>query len=254
MASRVDAVVDEYMRKNVPSLSRAESSGNAYIKNSQKGQSASGLFQFTKNTWKSLGGSWGSDSSQAFGGLRPSVDEQNARMREYTRRNAVYLANRGINPTVGALSLAHFLGAGGAAKVWNANPNASSAAVAGSKAARANASVFNKHRTVQDLKNWAEKRAGGSPTGAYNNGASTFNTSPNVRQLLPMIPQQQILQSNMIPMPSIPSMSNPNPYQAQNQNQQSPITPPTQPQSLLSRMGVVIPSGAEYLYKAYGGQ
>lgn len=245
MASRVDAVIDQYMR----ALASHESSGNPYIKNSQKGQSASGLYQFTKSSWKALGGAWGGDPSQAFGGLRPSVAEQNARMREFTARNASILQRAGITPTVGALSAAHFLGAGGAMKIWNANPNASSAAIAGSAAYNANKSVFNKHPTVASFKAWAENRATNVRGGgnSVNTSAQGYSAPPTQNALRQIQVNQVQPDSNMPLQTNMVQPTNSLNTQAQAAPQM------VQPQSLLSRLGVVIPTGAEYLYKAYGG-
>ena len=199
----LDSILDQYMS----TLAKTEGGNNPYIKNPQKGQTASGLYQFTKATWQSLGGSWGNDPSQAFGGLRPTVEEQNARMREFTRRNAIILAKNGFTPTVGTLSLSHFLGTGGALNLLRANPNAPSS-IAGRSAVSANKAIFAKNPTVRDLINWAERHAGGGggeKANKQNNYGPHYNTSPqntwyNPQQGNGLLPSYQ--NSQMQPQPN----------------------------------------------------
>lgn len=73
--------------------------------------SASGLFQFTKATWTGLGGDWGSDPSQAFGGLTPSVAEQVAMAQKLTAQNASILSQIGTAADNAALYAMHIFGA-----------------------------------------------------------------------------------------------------------------------------------------------
>jgi hypothetical protein len=77
---------------------------------------ASGLYQFTKATWTGLGGDWGDDPTLAFGGLQPSVDEQNAMAAKLTAQNSNVLANIGVDISNATLYAAHILGAGAASK------------------------------------------------------------------------------------------------------------------------------------------
>lgn len=100
--------------------------------------SASGLWQFVKGTWTKLGGAWGSDPTKAFGGLTPSVDEQNAMLTRLTNQNAAGLSNAGITVTDATLYAAHLLGLSTALKVLNAPAGASMTALAGSAAVAEN--------------------------------------------------------------------------------------------------------------------
>src|SRR5690606_29158647 len=117
-------------------LAQVESGNRPYIKASTS--SASGLFQFIKSTWTSLGGSWGSDSSKAFGGLRPSEAEQRQRINTFTQQNANILARAGIPLTGANLYAAHFLGAGTAKTILGAPDSASVSGLVGSNVVSAN--------------------------------------------------------------------------------------------------------------------
>ena len=131
--------------------------------------SASGKYQFLKDTWKSLGGQWGSNPNLAFGGLNPSEAEQDYRQNKFTQRNADYLRKSGVTVNSAALSAAHFLGAGGAAKILKAHDDTPINSLITSKEYAANKSVFNNAKTVGGFKKWAAKRVGGT----YNYKPST---------------------------------------------------------------------------------
>lgn len=91
-------------------LSRAEDpSQDPYAKNPYS--TASGLYQFTRDTWTRLGGDWGSDPSKAFGGLRPSPEEQTAMAARLTSSNASILDRVGVGLSNATLYAAHILGA-----------------------------------------------------------------------------------------------------------------------------------------------
>lgn len=144
-----------------------ESSFNPTAKASTS--SASGLFQFTDQTWLSMvsrhgskyGMDWaanavrqGSDGSYRVTdpGLRSRImnlrfDPEASSMMagEFAAENRAHLRSRlGWEPESVDLYLAHFLGAGGANKflsTWSSNPDASAAPLF-PKAARANRSIF----------------------------------------------------------------------------------------------------------------
>src|SRR5690606_26202834 len=104
-----------------PMLSKIESNDRPYVK--ARTSSASGLYQFIKSTWVGEGGKWGADPSLAFGGLKPSPEEQLARAKTFTLKNAAYLKAQGIPINKASLYAAHFFGAGMAAKVIGADVN-----------------------------------------------------------------------------------------------------------------------------------
>lgn len=140
-----------------PMLSKIESGDRPYIK--APTSSASGLYQFIQGTWLGEGGKWGSDRAQAFGGLRPSVEEQLARAKTFTAKNAAYLRSKGIPINKASLYAAHFFGAGTAAKVIGADPKERADKIAGAAATEANPSIL-RGRTVGDFLNWLRKKTG----------------------------------------------------------------------------------------------
>lgn len=136
------------------STARRESGGALYAKNPNS--TASGKYQFTRDTWVRLGGAWGSDPSKAFGGLQPSESEQDARFARLSAGNAAGLQKAGQAVTNATLYAAHFLGLAGALKVLTAAPSTSLASVVGSAVMAANPQLrgFN----VADFRAWLNRR------------------------------------------------------------------------------------------------
>ncbi|MBA4164340.1 MAG: hypothetical protein C0510_06870 [Erythrobacter sp.] len=141
-------------------LAKIESGNRPYIKAGTS--SASGLYQFIRSTWRGEGGAWGSDMSQAFGGLRPSIEEQKQRARSFTMKNVAALRNAGVPINSATLYAAHFLGAGTAIKMLKAPVTAPAASIAGPDATKANPSILS-GRTVADFRTWLEKKTGARP-------------------------------------------------------------------------------------------
>lgn len=142
-------------------LARIESGNRPYVKASTS--SASGLYQFIRSTWRGEGGKWGSDMSLAFGGLRPSIEEQHQRARSFTMKNVGALRNAGIPINSATLYAAHFLGVGTAIKMLKAPLHADAAAIAGADAARANPSILGRGKTVAGFRQWLERKTGARP-------------------------------------------------------------------------------------------
>jgi len=140
-----------------PLLAKIESAGRPYVKASTS--SGSGLYQFLKATWIGEGGKWGGDASQAFGGLKPSTDEQTARAKTFTAKNAVILLRAGIPVNKASLYAAHFFGAGMAAKVIGADTKARADLIAGEAATKANESIL-RGKTVGEFLTWLNKKTG----------------------------------------------------------------------------------------------
>lgn len=128
-----------------------ESAGNVLAKNPLS--SASGLFQFTKATWQALGGQWGPDPTKPFGGLTPSLAEQQSRFDQLTSANASGLQRAGLAASNAALYAAHVLGLGTALRVLTAPPSASLANLVGSAVMAANPQF--RGFTVANFINWA---------------------------------------------------------------------------------------------------
>lgn len=148
-----DALPEAYW----PMLAQIESGNRPYVKASTS--SASGLYQFIKSTWEAEGGRWGPDMSQAFGGLKPTPDEQLARAKSFTRKNADYLKSKGVHINKASLYAAHFLGPVTAAKVIAADVKARADAIAGTAATNANPSIL-RGKTVADFLTWLHGKTG----------------------------------------------------------------------------------------------
>ena len=140
-----------------PMLAEIESGDRPYVK--APTSSASGLFQFTHSTWTSLGGQWGDDPTLAFGGLRPSEDEQLQRVKAFTENNEKVLLAHKIPINKASLYAAHFLGAEMAAKVIAADINARADLITGPAAANANPTIL-QHKTVAQFLSWLHGKTG----------------------------------------------------------------------------------------------
>lgn len=140
-----------------PMLSKIESNDRPFVK--AQTSSASGLYQFIKSTWIGEGGTWGSDMGEAFGGLKPSPEEQLARARSFTAKNAAYLTRHGIPINRASLYAAHFFGAVTAASVIGADVNARADLIAGAAATKANPSIL-RGKTVGQFLAWLHKKTG----------------------------------------------------------------------------------------------
>lgn len=140
-----------------PMLSKIESADRPYVKAGSS--SASGLYQFIKSTWISEGGSWGANMLLAFGGLNPSIEEQLARVKTFTAKNAAALAKAGIPINKASLYAAHFFGPTTAIKVIGADVNASAEELAGPAATKANPSIL-KGKAVGQFLTWLHKKTG----------------------------------------------------------------------------------------------
>jgi transglycosylase-like protein with SLT domain len=115
--------------------------------------SASGLYQFTNGTWKNMVNKYGKEYGIALKDKNnPEAQKIMAeKLLEDNRQSLKNSINR--NPTNGELYLAHFMGAGGAAKLIKSNPNAIAARVFPEEA-RANKTIFFKNsrpRTIKEV-------------------------------------------------------------------------------------------------------
>lgn len=104
--------------------------------------SARGLYQFINSTWRTMLNKYGSKY-----GISPNADQSdpaaNALMgAEFLKENAAYLKSKtGRDPTDTELYMAHFMGAGGAAKALTTDPGQSGPG-AMPAAAKANQSIY----------------------------------------------------------------------------------------------------------------
>lgn len=141
-------------------LSRIESGDRPYVR--AKSSSASGLFQFIRATWQGEGGKWGPTARPAFGGLRPPIDEQYARARTFTLKNAAALVKAGIPVNRASLYAAHFLGAGTAVDALHPGVATSTRmdALVDPDAVRANPTILGQGRTLAQFLTWLHKKTG----------------------------------------------------------------------------------------------
>lgn len=137
-------------------LAKIESGNRPYVRASTS--SASGLYQFIKATWLGEGGTWGPNSTLAFGGFRPSTDEQTARARTFTQKNSDALAKAAIKVTDASLYAAHFLGVGTAIRVLGENASTPIEQVTSPAQRAANPSVLGPGKTVGDFKAWLDRK------------------------------------------------------------------------------------------------
>ncbi len=141
-------------------LARIESGNRPYIKAASS--SASGLYQFIRSTWQGEGGTWGRDMDQPFGGLRPSPEEQTARVRSFTMKNVAQLQRAGIPVKAATLYAAHFLGPQTACRVLKEPDKAMADQLAGPAATKANPTIL-RGKTVGQFKDWLARKTGDRP-------------------------------------------------------------------------------------------
>jgi len=141
-------------------LAKIESGNRPYIKAGSS--SASGLYQFIKSTWQGEGGSWGANSSAAFGGMMPSEAEQTQRARSFTMKNVAALQKAGVAVNSASLYACHFFGPSTAIKVLKAAEQERADILAGPAATNANPSIL-RGKTVGQFKDWLEKKTGTTP-------------------------------------------------------------------------------------------
>ena len=153
LASASSAIPDDYW----PMLSKIESGDRPYVQ--APTSSASGLYQFIRSTWEGEGGKWGPTTRPAFGGLKPSVEEQLARAKTFTTKNVAYLSGKGIPINKASLYASHFFGPVTAARVIGADVNARADAIAGDAATKANPSIL-KGKTVGQFLSWLHGKTG----------------------------------------------------------------------------------------------
>jgi hypothetical protein len=125
-------------------IARAESGGNPNAKNPNS--SASGLYQFTDDTWKNLVEKHGKQTGITMRD-KNNPQAQQVFVELLTQENADILSNKlGRQPTEGDLYVAHFFGAPQAAKfISNVGTNRAAFAVVPPRVVQANKTIFFKN-------------------------------------------------------------------------------------------------------------
>jgi len=140
-------------------------SGNRNIGNIGGTSSAFGLPQFTKGTFEDLVAKAGTSNplyGKTWEDYKKDTNLQREALYQLLDQNRQYLNKQGVSTSDAALYLAHFLGAGGASRVLSLPDSTDIAQAVGTDQIAANPGVFDKVATVGDLKNWADKKMGGS--------------------------------------------------------------------------------------------
>lgn len=150
-ASAIEGFVDR--------VDRAEGTGK------NPNSSASGTGQFIESTWLSLFRKYYPEQAAGMGRaaileLRKDSDIARDLIKKYATENARVLQAAGVHVDEAALQLAHFLGAGDAAKVLSAAPGTPLAGLISQASINANPTILGGNRTVDDARAYAERRAG----------------------------------------------------------------------------------------------
>lgn len=150
----IDAFVDRVVQ--------AESGGDRNAKNPNS--SATGAGQFIASTWLDLFRRYYPSEAAGMGreailALRTDSDRSRTLIEAYAKENAEILQKAGVSVDEAALHLAHFLGAGDAAKVLSAAPGTPLAGLISSASIAANPTVLGGGRTVEDALLYAQRRA-----------------------------------------------------------------------------------------------
>ena len=167
-------------------IAQAESENNPNARNPIKGQTASGLYQFTESTWKNMVDELGLNYS-----LEDRFDPNKSKVvvEAFTKQNASILQKSlGREPNDTDLYMAHFLGAGGASwwlKRLANDPNGSTGL--SDKIINANKNVFYKKngqlRTNQEVYDEMNRRLNKKQNSSTSNNHTHFEKEviiPNI--------------------------------------------------------------------------
>jgi hypothetical protein len=148
---------------------KAESGGDNSAKNPNS--SATGAGQFIASTWLDLFKRYFPDRAEgmtrgAILALRKDGNVSRSLIEAYARENAAVLQSAGVHVDEAALQLAHFLGAGDAAKVFNAASGTPLAGLISAASIKANPTILGGGATVNDAISYAQRRANAPTSGS----------------------------------------------------------------------------------------
>ncbi|PTE08207.1 hypothetical protein C9427_21400 [Mesorhizobium helmanticense] len=160
LTGAVDRFVDHVIK--------AESGGNNSAKNPNS--SATGAGQFIESTWLDLFKRYFPDRAEgmtrgAILALRKDGNVSRSLIEAYASENARVLQAAGVHVDEAALQLAHFLGAGDAAKVLTAASGTPLAGLISAASIKANPTILGGGATVNDAISYAKNRASGGGSG-----------------------------------------------------------------------------------------
>ncbi len=145
--------------------------------------SAFGPYQFTKGTWRDLIAKHPDLGLTEADRYKPMAQEK--AIRAFTADNIASLKKADIPISAASIYMAHFLGAGGAIRFLNANPNDDARSHVTTKAVTANAAIFKEGRTVEDVVSLFEKKFAGMEAGTGGSAPSYYAAlSPEKRDQL----------------------------------------------------------------------
>jgi hypothetical protein len=186
----------------VDSIISRESGGNPLARNPRS--TASGLGQFIESTWLDTLARHRPDltsrlSRQELLNLRADADLSREMVAKLAADNAAALQRAGIEPTPGAIYLAHFAGPEGAIRVLRADAAMPVENLLGSAAVTAN--PFLRGKTAADLISWAERKMGFSPQPSASAAPSRTASAPTTNSA--MLPASPFTGVPVTPLPSL---------------------------------------------------
>jgi hypothetical protein len=193
----------------IDSIISIESGGNPLARNPNS--TAFGLGQFIESTWLDTLAKHRPDlvsrlSRQELLNLRANPDLSREMVAKLASDNAAALQRAGIEPTPGAIYLAHFAGPAGAIRVLRADSATPVESLLGSAAVTAN--PFLRGKTAADLIAWAERKMGGAPRQAVAASAApsvAASAAPSVAaSAAPSIAASVALPSKSVAAPAVP--------------------------------------------------
>ena len=165
----------------ITQIRQAETGGltNPYVSNLAGASSAFGPYQFTRGTWISAyrklnPGTGLSDDKIWAQRTNPEMNER--LMQKLTADNAASLEKAGMPVNAPTAYLAHFLGAGAAVKLLQADQNTPVESLLSKKQVDANPTVL-RGKTVEQVAQWAVGKTSGGAQPAGTQMAAGVNTS-----------------------------------------------------------------------------
>lgn len=161
-ASELLKSAGDAIRDFVNQVVQAESGGRANARNPNS--TATGAGQFIESTWLDLFKRYFPDRAKGLTdatilALRADSETSRQLIEDYARENAQVLQKAGVSVDAAALHLAHFLGAGDAAKVLTAASGTPLQGLISQASINANPSILGGGKTVDDARAYAARRA-----------------------------------------------------------------------------------------------
>jgi hypothetical protein len=170
----------------LPRARQAESSGDDNARNPRS--SAGGRYQFIDSTWLNQGRKlFPGLSDQQIMARKMDPNAQEMAMKSFTDENVGILSKAGIPVTNGSVYGAHHFGAGGATKLYQADPSADVATVLGAGVVAANPHLAGK--TVGEVRAFLDRKGNGSDIMAGGSGSPQMAGGGGMDTLQPQEPQ-----------------------------------------------------------------